>query len=258
MAIKFFCRGGGIFWLSASLVISLFAACSEESGEQDTGPQIDTLRADVMVADVGGDVISMVDLPLPDANVDGPTPADLSLTDLSGTDGPPLVLLTNENPCAADRGFSSLTTGDPGDMKVVRLTPSSFPFTVTHVRYAIEGSLAIECDNTLAHRVEVFATSGHAPESSPTIAETIVVPAVTSAPSERIMVLPLVTPLELQGGEHLYVAVEQAGNATHSMCMYTCLENPTADRNYWSESAAAPYTWEPYNTGNLSIEALGF
>lgn len=249
-------QGGRAFLLSVSLVIALFAACSDDNDttdKPDAGPRADLLSADLAAADVGGDGPSTSDLP----RTDGPRPGDLTLSDQAITDGPPLMLLSNENPCITDRGFSSLTTGDPGDMKVVRLTPAAYPFTVTHVRYGLEGNLAPECDNTLAHRVEVFAASGHAPESSPSIAETIDVPAVASAPAERLVVLPLATPLTLQGGEHLFVAVEQAGNATHSMCLYMCLTT-VADRNYWSESTVAPYTWEPYSTGNLTIEALGY
>lgn len=250
-------HGGMVILLSISLVSALLGACSDDegpTGKPDAGPRVDTLSADLIAADVGGDAPSTQDL----RRADGPAPGDLTLTDQSSSDGPPLTLLSNENPCTVDRGFSSLTTGDPGDMKIVRLTPPGYPFTVTHVRYGLEGNLAPECDNTLAHRVEVFAASGHAPESSPSIAETIDVPAVTSAPSERMVLLPLATPLTLQGGEHLFVALEQVGNATHSMCLYMCLDNVSVDRNYWSESAAAPYTWEPYSTGNLAIEALGY
>lgn len=139
---------------------------------------------------------------------------------------------------------------EAGHLYAVRLTPPSYPFEVTEVQYELFGTE--ECDSTTAHRVEVFVDTATTPPASPTITQ-LDIPATGTTEPVRVVTAQLTSPITLQTGEHLFVAVELVNIG--GSCMAACGGATIADRDWWSNAAAAPYSWATLASFQLDAHA---
>lgn len=238
------------------ILILLLGACSDDGDPvapdksvPDAAPDQATpdVALDTSAPDVGNPDVQLVDQPV----VDAPDP-----------DGSNLTLLTNENPCKTEKASIIPDAKEFGHLFAARLTPKTYPFTVTNIRYMLSRGKD-SCANVIAHRVEVYVSSKTTPDNSPTIKATIKVPATSVIVGSRLVSLTLPTPIKLQTGEHIFVAVEMATDATKKViCMDVCDKNGTTDRNYWSNATKPPYNWATLDSFgmkvNAMIEALGY
>jgi hypothetical protein len=167
-----------------------------------------------------------------------------------GGGAPPAVVLTNNDATCGVGGIEPLPE-EYGHRAAGRLTPPSYPFEVNTVRYRmIDNMMPTGCID-LAHDVFVFAATGTTPPAAPVPHETITVP--TGSIVGGWVELSLTTPLVLQTGESLFIAVEMQGLGDNEyMCLGTC-SGPGFDtgRNFWSNAASAPYPW-------VTLESFGF
>ena len=138
-----------------------------------------------------------------------------------------------------------------------RLTPPSYPFTVTAVRYALaQGDVgSVTCNNGLAHAVEVFVGTDVAPVASPSIIEHADVDASAAVDGIRTFDHTLTRPLTLETGEYLFVAVQNAGvSPADCTCFATCKTGYVPDTNYWSNAGAPPYPWATLESFGASLQ----
>ncbi|MBW2454903.1 MAG: hypothetical protein JRI68_10345 [Deltaproteobacteria bacterium] len=157
--------------------------------------------------------------------------------------------LNNDADCLVWGGISP-AAGEAGHLYAARLTPPSYPFQVTEVQYELMGSG--ECDNTFAHRVEVFVDSATTPPNSPTI--TLLDIAATGAnETVRVVTAQLPSPITLQTGEHLFVAVELV--TIETSCVAVCSNATVSDRDWWSNAVAVPYNWATLASFQFDVHA---
>ena len=133
-----------------------------------------------------------------------------------------------------------------GHLAAGRLTPASYPFTVTEIGYELVGNLAT-CNNTLPHRTDVYVLSDATLPAMPSTAAVSVVSFdVDPGPTDetvRTVTLPLDEPIELTEGQHLVVAVEMAGDESTTACLNFCMDVSPVERSFWSNAALEPYDW---------------
>ncbi len=232
-----------------------FAACSDDDVPFRPDKGMPDLAADKGAPDVSADKAT------PDASADTSL-VDLAVADAPDPDGSNLTLLTNENPCKTEKASIIPDPTEYGHLFAARLTPAKYPFTVTNIRYTLSQGKD-KCANVIAHRVEVYVSKKTTPDNNPTIKTTLKVPATTVIVGPRKVVLTLPTPITLQTGEHIFVAVEMATDKTKQViCMDVCDKNGIKDRNYWSNATKPPYKWATLESFNMKvnamIEALGY
>jgi len=132
-----------------------------------------------------------------------------------------------------------------GDPALARITPPSYPFTVTSVSYKLTGMEAT-CGTNIDHAVTVYAAPGaQMPPATPTDAQRIPVAASAADQRELVVTKDLPTPITLTTGQDLYVAVEMDANQaqTVAVCLDGCSIGADDHRQFWSEQTQAPYTW---------------
>ncbi len=156
----------------------------------------------------------------------------------------------NNNAECLEWGAISPAEGEAGHLYAARLTPPSYPFEVTEVQYELMGGG--ECDSTTAHRVEVFVDSATTPSNSPTITQ-LDISATGTTEFVRVVTAQLPSPITLQTGEHLFVAVELV--TIEASCIATCGGATVADRDWWSNAVAAPYSWATLASFNFDVHA---
>lgn len=175
-----------------------------------------------------------------------------------------LLSNTPQHPACTAETVMMADPVDPHFMVAVRLTPTSYPFTVTSIRYLLPGSdTEAECDNGLSHRAEVHASANATPEGTPTVAATFNVPRSTSSKDSVWALHGLDTPLKLQSGEHLYVLVEMMPDGAKTLCVQGCGDNATGEFSFIDvDSDQPPYEWKSFKDmnwpGDLTIAAMGF
>ena len=183
-----------------------------------------------------------------------------------GTDsGPPVDagdgFLTNEPATCAKAGYTFADPANAGHYAAARLTPPRFPFTVTSVTYTLMHNPG-ECDADQLHDVLVFTSADGMPAGTPTGATMSVSapPSPTPVGTSRVVTLALDSPITVNSGEDLYVAVQMV-RATDPLCLEECLDMGEADRNWWSAAASTPFPWRTLasygNMGTLTPSALG-
>jgi hypothetical protein len=180
----------------------------------------------------------------------------------SSSSGGPVTLTNNDASCAATA--VSPAAGEETHLAAVRLTPLSYPVEITGVDYILRGGTenGIECENGLAHGVDLFVGSDVTPAATPQVHEHWDVPAQAPTTMDRTIHLDLVKPVTLQTGEHLFVAVKMAGAVPKVLCVGGCQGDAVEeDRNYWSNAGAPPYPWATLASFgidiNYRIDAVG-
>jgi hypothetical protein len=144
----------------------------------------------------------------------------------------------NNDPECLYPGYVYPLPGNEGHLYAVRLTPPSYPYRVTEVHYELDGSDS--CDPSAPHRVELSVGSGVEPSNTPNLVATLQIPAGDSAASFRVVKEQLPTPIVLQAGEQLFVAVSLPWETS---CIAGCHGAQEADRDYWSNATQPPYDW---------------
>ena len=186
--------------------------------------------------------------------------AAIAATDATVTKSPDarmqaeVTTITNSDfqSCEARNYIAPALPSEAGHRVATRLTPSEYPFQVKDIGYDLYGALSAGCNATLEHRVELYISTADAPVASPTVVQTINVPAFTGdvADDLREVALSLESPIVLTEGQSLYVSVEHAAGAlvdgapTEAICSVVCKDNEgKVGRYYWSNAATAPYNW---------------
>jgi hypothetical protein len=194
-----------------------------------------------------------------EASTGGAEPAGQGGSGGGGYRGPNTVVTNSDSTC---NWLSwSADEGEENHLAAARLTPPSYPFVIVFVRYTLLGYLE-QCDPGLAHGVDVFVGSDVAPPATPTVIQHIDVAMTNNDEQQRVMLHELSTPLTLNEGEHIFVAVRMTGtNPQPLLCVQSC-SGPAyqQDRNYWSNAVAPPYPWTMLGrfTGrNFAFEAIG-
>jgi hypothetical protein len=169
-------------------------------------------------------------------------------------------MLTNVGTCSEPLNRIFPSPGSEGMLVAVRLVPSAYPYQVTGVRYRVSDDQ--RCTSQVAHRVELYVSKNAAPDSTPTPAAVINVPASGAPITSGVILQSLSSPIALQQGESLFIAIQLAGDGgSKTLCVSTCPENEKIDRNYWSGTLAPPYSWVTLSSlnihVNLFVEALG-
>lgn len=133
-----------------------------------------------------------------------------------------------------------------GQLAAGRLSPTSYPFTVTEIGYELVGNLAT-CNNTLPHRTDVYVLSDETLPATPSTAAVSVLSFdVDPGPSDesvRTVTLPLDQPIELTEGQHLVIAVEMVGDGSTTACLNFCMDVAPVERSFWSNAVLEPYDW---------------
>lgn len=159
----------------------------------------------------------------------------------------------NTTSCKADAVFP--LPGEETHWIAERLTPPSYPFTVTKVRYVLRGGVqgSYTCDNGLAHQAEVFVGTDLVPAATPIPADSIAVPATASVDGLRVVDHELTVPIILQTGDFLFVAVQNAGVAPDGcICFESCTGTSfVQDANYWSNQGDHPFPWTTLESSNI-------
>ena len=64
-----------------------------------------------------------------------------------------------------------------------------------------------------------------------------------AATNDRLVEIELETPIVLQDGESLVVAVEMVAVEDASICIRACRDTSVAEVDWWSNAADEPYAW---------------
>ncbi len=140
-------------------------------------------------------------------------------------------------------GVKPSTTSEVGAWAAARLSPPSTPFTVEQVLFSMKHENLTPCDAKGAFQMKLFVVSGTTPPdgdgtTAPAADATIDFPAITTDPDgARELIATLSTPITLESGESLVIAVDSYAGACFGACVTTA--NAPADRNYWSTPADA-------------------
>ena len=137
---------------------------------------------------------------------------------------------------------------------VERLTPSSYPFSVTAIRYTLLTTdlRGNKCDHGLAHQAQIYVGSGVTPPATPEPIETFEVAASGSMEGGKVFNHPLKAPLTLADGESLFVAVQNAGEfGVATTCLASCGGATTPDASYWSNAGTPPFPWTTLQSSNI-------
>jgi hypothetical protein len=201
-----------------------------------------------------GDVIDAPGaIDAPEAIDATPLVYDAALPDATPPDAMPDQLLTNAATCANLNSVLPLA-GEESHYIAARLTPPSYPFSVTDVQYTL--SSGGDCVPGLAHQVQVYATTTTTPPGTPVVHETIPVPTIATT-MDRMVSLPLNAPLVLTAGEHLIIAIQNSGVSPNVTCVVTCDDvNAIADRNWWSNAGAPVFPWATLSSFGLDTTVM--
>jgi hypothetical protein len=168
--------------------------------------------------------------------------------------------------CHSPAAIAANPTDEPF-LLAARLVPPSYPFTVFSVRYALmgPGTSSAACNTGLPHEVQIFVGDSAAPDASPSVSETLAVPAGQNL-KERWLVHSLSSPIRLTSGQALYAGLLVAYDAQNdtSLCPQVCADSGYSGADSFSNhvSSQLPYSWTSFEDagwpGELTISALGF
>jgi hypothetical protein len=181
----------------------------------------------------------------------------------------PVVLTNYAAECVAETGAASWRDS-AGYLTASRITPETWPFRVDEVRLQVAGYSEVggevgTCDATTPFRVDLIRVTDAVPPETPEVTAAIDVALDTpdGDPLHQFR-LALDTPIELQAGESLLVAVHmEHPDDAHNVCVGACGAPATAGTDFWSTSATPPYGWDAFEdqdingVANLDIALVG-
>ncbi|MBK7859913.1 MAG: hypothetical protein IPJ65_15070 [Archangiaceae bacterium] len=144
--------------------------------------------------------------------------------------------------------------GESGHWDATRLTPPGYPFTVVGVDWLLVANAS--CNTSITHSVKVFKGTSATPDATPTnVQMTSITPFGSGATIPVHFTLP--TPVVLNAGEHLFVAVEMKIVGQQENCLALCVGQPgQADRNWWSNAVGTPYAWTTLASSGIPQNAV--
>jgi len=168
--------------------------------------------------------------------------------------------LTNNDFCTPGPRIVPLPW-EVGHYAANRLTPPAWPFIVDSISYELDEQSG--CRGDVDHTVLVWAESSLIPSATPVLLETIHVPAGgVAVGTARTYDVPLSSPLELDAGEHLFVAIEMVlSDSGEFTCLTTCGGHSDPEAGFWSNDTATPFPWTTLSSfgldGDYKIDAHG-
>ncbi|MCB9709226.1 MAG: hypothetical protein H6714_10600 [Myxococcales bacterium] len=176
-------------------------------------------------------------------------------TEKSCNDGPPpLIQLRNFDSCAGKN--LNPVAGEEQHWTAVRLEPPYYPFTVEEVEYRLadyfDTDSGVRCQADFAHKVQIYKANSISPPASPSVLSETSVPAVSWTDTYRTVRFTLATPITITASDDIFVAMQFAGTYPEVTCISLCGSTLEPAYNFWSNAAAAPYTWQPLSTWNIS------
>jgi len=177
--------------------------------------------------------------------------------------------VSNTEPDCIDGYVAPALPSEASHLTATILTPEVYPFEVTRIRYVLGGPGAMDfCNGSLGHRVDLFVSEGSL-SAMPSQTEPFVgveVPADPMAVEGRTVELELDSPVSLDSGQALVVAIEMRGDdeLDTRLCVALCEPNGPALEgvDWWSNAADEPYEWADLVADfgfpdNATVEAFG-
>ncbi|MBC8067787.1 MAG: hypothetical protein IAG13_05580, partial [Deltaproteobacteria bacterium] len=243
----------------------LLVSCTDDTNGDDTGAGSSSSDASPSTGNVGDasssgsdDAITTTEgssSGVADGSSSGSDPSAGESSDGSGSEstggGDPNVLSNTPSACFMQQVVGPILPDEASHLAAATLTPTAYPYEVTSVGYVVIGAPTDSlCNSTLAHRVDVYVIEGSEPPADPTadaVSElSISVDADAAATDYRTVLLDLETPIVLEDGQSLVVAVELAPDdeVATSICIESCLDTGgVAGLDWWSNADEAPYAW---------------
>jgi len=238
-------------------------ACGDDDGTQTTEAATTTDTSGPAPTSTG-----------PDPDTGSTTTADPTTTDASTTTAEPTTSGTSEGETTVaettegettggDAGVISnapevcespdyifpLLPGEAGHWAATTLTPSAYPFEVQRVVYDLTGGAAGgQGNNSFAHDVAVFVSDVPEPDGSPSTSAAIYQlysqPEDAAAAEARTVDIELSSPIVLEDGQSIIVAVQMAAEGDQSLCLAACFDTGgIPETDWWSNAAAEPFPW---------------
>lgn len=252
----------------SSFSLFLLVSCTDDTNGDDTGAGSSSSDASPSTSTVGDASSSPGDdtLTTAEGSSSGVADGSSSGSDASASEssegssesgsestggGDPNVLSNTPNACFMQQVIGPILPAEASHLAAATLTPTAYPYEVTSVGYVVIGAPTDSlCNSTLAHRVDVYVIDGTEPPADPAadaVSElSIAVDADAAATDYRLVELDLETPIVLEDGQSLVVAVELAPDeeVATSICIESCQDTGgVAGLDWWSNADEAPYAW---------------
>lgn len=172
-------------------------------------------------------------------------------------------VLTNFTAMCAEGGALGPAAGEESHLAVSVIPVADTPFSITDLRARLHhGSVAgATCDASGAHQLIVWTSDSAEPSASPAVQRRLTFPAEEVLGDFRMLSAALDEPLQVNEGEFVFVAVDFGGSHPNVGCIDTCRSDAAPGMSWWSNAAAAPYSWSDLGEsppgGSLYIEVLG-
>jgi hypothetical protein len=170
-------------------------------------------------------------------------------------------------PAAMQYGIAPILPGEAGHYATTRLVPPSYPFEVTRIGYwlATPAGVAQCADQSLPHQVQIYVSDGAEPSNTPSTDGTLVdtLDVAGGAEAAHAVEVPLTSPITLQEGESIFIAVQMVGSGAQSICIGACGATAAIGGvDFWSNAANEPFTYldmiDDFGfTYNFSTRAFG-
>ena len=172
------------------------------------------------------------------------------------------VVLRGEEERCASGGQLVPTEEQDGSWAATRLTPDRWPAEVSTVvvTYAVNDG---QCRIQTPSRLRAFKGGATPPEDIEVLKESTH-PARPATISDTEALLDL-DGMQLDEGEHLYIAMELSGQIDGeqylSRCWKLCFDESDGDRSFFTTQTDEPFTWGDFDAvgvaGTLTITAVG-
>jgi hypothetical protein len=139
-----------------------------------------------------------------------------------------------------------------------RLTPASYPVEVAKIvvdlNHGATNGAGAQCDASLSTKAMVFKGTEVTPTASPASAQEVEVSIATPTSGDASYTFDLTSPVTLQTGEHLFVALQVREGGGKSTCIAGCAYTSGGeDRNYWAVETTAPFAWTKLSAWDIKM-----
>lgn len=172
------------------------------------------------------------------------------------------VELTNSPSGCINTFVTSPLEDEIDELAAAKLTPPSYPATITSVQYTLwngDWDQTAFCDAGIGHEVVLFVGTGPTPPSTPV---SIIAQPTTEfgdAQTSVLLTADVVPPITLKTGEHLFVAIRMTADDSGVVCPGMCRTRDWKLRqNYWSNTTEAPYSWSALESFGLAFVGQNF
>jgi hypothetical protein len=163
-------------------------------------------------------------------------------------------LLSNVENCANPVQVVYPAPGENLQWAASRLTPSSYPVEIVKIVLALRHGGADKCSAEFPTKVMVFKGTEVTPNASPASPREVFVSVTSATSGDASYAFDLTSPLMLETGEHLFVAMQVHEDADKRTCIVSCPSGAHADRNYWGVSQTAPFDWRELASWGINYD----